>query len=125
LMIKNAKKMGKKAACNFWTLRFTVPNSPITYNLSNFITGCQSLGDKIIEVLLYKALAIGLSLGLRKKPTWLMRLLEWECWIVFRRTLFSKLALKCWSNFISLHIGLEKKNCDHKFDQNVALKYFE
>jgi hypothetical protein len=28
-------------------------NSPITYNLSNFITGCWSLVDKIIEVLLY------------------------------------------------------------------------
>jgi hypothetical protein len=31
----------------------TVPNSPITYNLSNFITSYRSLGDKIIEVLLY------------------------------------------------------------------------
>jgi hypothetical protein len=30
-----------------------VPNSPITYNLSNFITSYRSLGDKIIEVLLY------------------------------------------------------------------------
>jgi len=31
----------------------TTGNSPITYHLSNFITGCRSLGDKIIEVLLY------------------------------------------------------------------------
>jgi len=34
-------------------MRLTIPNSPITYNLSNFITGCRSLGDKIMEVLLY------------------------------------------------------------------------
>jgi len=47
------RKWEKRAACNFWTLRLTVPNSPITYNLSNFITGYRSLGDKIIEVLLY------------------------------------------------------------------------
>jgi hypothetical protein len=47
------RKWEKRAACSFWTLRLTVPNSPITYNLSNFITGCRSLGDKIIEVLLY------------------------------------------------------------------------
>ncbi len=39
--------------CTFWTLRLTIPNSPITYNLSNFITSCRSLDDKIIEVLLY------------------------------------------------------------------------
>jgi hypothetical protein len=52
-MIKNAK--GKKEQpVAFWTLHLTIPNSPITYNLSNFITGCRSLGDKIIEVLLYK-----------------------------------------------------------------------
>jgi hypothetical protein len=52
LIIKNAKKMGKKSSLHLLTLRLTVPNSPITYNLSNFITGCRSLGDKIIEVLL-------------------------------------------------------------------------
>ncbi len=50
---KMQRKWEKRAACNFWTLCLTVPNSPITYNLSNFITGCRSLGDKIIEVLLY------------------------------------------------------------------------
>jgi len=50
---KMQRKWEKRAACNFWTLRLTVPNSPIIYNLSNFITGCWSLGDKIIEVLLY------------------------------------------------------------------------
>jgi hypothetical protein len=48
------RKWEKRAACSFWTLRLTVPNSPITYNLSNFIIGCRSLGDKIIEVLLYQ-----------------------------------------------------------------------
>jgi hypothetical protein len=51
-MIKNAKKMGKKSSLQLLTLRLPVPNSPITYNLSNFITGCRSPGDKIIEVLL-------------------------------------------------------------------------
>ncbi len=50
---KMQRKWEKRAACNFWTLRLIVPNSLITYNLSNFITGCRSLGDKIIEVLLY------------------------------------------------------------------------
>jgi hypothetical protein len=49
---KMQRKWEKIAACTFWTLRLTIPNSPITYNLSNFITGGQSLGDKIIEVLL-------------------------------------------------------------------------
>jgi hypothetical protein len=53
LLSKMQRKWEKIAACSFWTLRLTVPNSPITYNLSNFITGCLSLGDKIIEVLLY------------------------------------------------------------------------
>jgi hypothetical protein len=53
LMIKNAKKMGKKSSLQLLNpAPHTIPNSPITYNLSNFITGCQSLGDKIIEVLL-------------------------------------------------------------------------
>jgi hypothetical protein len=50
---KMQRKWEKRAACSFWTLRLIVPNSPITYNLSNFITDCRSLGDKIIEVLLY------------------------------------------------------------------------
>jgi hypothetical protein len=45
------RKWEKRIACR--TLCLTVPNSPIIYNLSNFITGCRSLGDKIIEVLLY------------------------------------------------------------------------
>jgi hypothetical protein len=47
------RKWEKRASCSFSTLHLTVPNSPITYNLSNFITGYQSLGDKIIELLLY------------------------------------------------------------------------
>lgn len=67
------------------------------------------LAHQILMQTIYKALAIGLSLGVRKKPMWLMRLLEWECWIVYRITLFTKLALKCWNSFISLHIGLERK----------------
>jgi hypothetical protein len=50
---KMQRKWEKRVAYSFWTLRLTVPNSPITYNLSNFIIGYRSLGDKIIEVLLY------------------------------------------------------------------------
>jgi len=79
--------------------------SKLTYSSSNLIF----LAHQILMQTIYKALAIGLSLGVRKKPMWLMRLLEWECWIVFRRTLFSKLALKCWNSLISLHIGLKRK----------------
>jgi hypothetical protein len=47
------RKWEKRTACSFWTMRLIVPNSPIIYNLSNFITGYRSLSDKIIEVLLY------------------------------------------------------------------------